>query len=124
MLRKLLRSYVPLMALGPLIAAAPAGASPEKVGPPTSVTALGDSLTRGYNSQGSGCTAFADYPTFSWATGSNAAVNSYYNRVKALNPSVAHCPTRRQATTRSPAPKCQRSLNRRRKRSKATPTSC
>src|SRR3954453_6733530 len=65
-----------------------ASASPAKVGPPTSIDALGDSITRGFNSQGVGCGAFADCPANSWATGTNVAVNSYFTRVKALNPSV------------------------------------
>ena len=65
-----------------------AHATPAKVGPPTRVTALGDSITRGYDSQGSGCVAFSDCQAFSWATGSNATVNSYFRRVQAINPSV------------------------------------
>jgi lysophospholipase L1-like esterase len=68
--------------------AATAHATPATVGPPHSIDALGDSITRGYDSQGSGCGSFADCPANSWATGSNAGVNSYFNRVKALNPSV------------------------------------
>jgi lysophospholipase L1-like esterase len=88
MLRRTLRVLVPLLAAQAVMTAAPAVASPEKVGPPTSITALGDSITRGYNSQGSGCTAFSDCPNYSWATGSGAGVNSYFTRVKALNPSV------------------------------------
>ncbi|MCW3021088.1 MAG: hypothetical protein JWR30_410 [Conexibacter sp.] len=70
------------------VAVPPAVASPQKVGPPTSIDALGDSITRGYNSQGLGCGTLADCPANSWATGTNAAVNSYFTRVKALNPSV------------------------------------
>ena len=71
-----------------LTAASTAQASPAKVGPPTRVTALGDSITRGYNSQGAGCVAFVDCPANSWATGANAGVNSYLARVKVLNPSA------------------------------------
>src|SRR5881227_1964047 len=72
-----------------LVASVSADAStPAKVGPPTRITALGDSITRGYDSQGSGCIAFSDCPAFSWATGSNATVNSYFRRVQAINPSV------------------------------------
>ncbi|MGA2321920.1 MAG: SGNH/GDSL hydrolase family protein, partial [Solirubrobacteraceae bacterium] len=63
-------------------------AFPAKVGPPTSIDALGDSITRGYDSQGAGCTALSDCPAFSWATGTAANVNSVYLRTKALNPSV------------------------------------
>jgi lysophospholipase L1-like esterase len=68
--------------------AASAHATAAKVGPPKSIDALGDSITRGYDSQGSGCGSFADCPANSWATGTNAGVNSYFTRVKALNPSV------------------------------------
>jgi len=68
--------------------AAAAHATAATVGPPKSIDALGDSITRGYDSQGSGCGSFADCPANSWATGTNAGVNSYFARVKALNPSV------------------------------------
>ncbi len=63
-------------------------ATPAKVGPPTSIDALGDSISRGYDSQGSGCTALSDCPAFSWETGTSATVDSIYLRTKALNPSV------------------------------------
>jgi lysophospholipase L1-like esterase len=84
------RSATPLVAAlcVSAIVSAPATASPAKVGPPTVIDALGDSITRGYNSQGAGCSPLVDCPANSWATGTNAAVNSYYNRVKALNPAV------------------------------------
>jgi lysophospholipase L1-like esterase len=88
MLRKLLCACAPLVALGALITATPAGATPAKVGPSTSLDALGDSITRGYDSQGTGCGTLADCPANSWATGTNVGVNSYYTRLKALNPSV------------------------------------
>jgi lysophospholipase L1-like esterase len=88
MLRKLLRAWLPLLALGALITASPAAATPAKVGPSTSIDALGDSITRGYDSQGTGCGTLADCPANSWATGTNSGVNSYYTRLKALNPSV------------------------------------
>jgi lysophospholipase L1-like esterase len=65
-----------------------AHATTATVGPPKSIDALGDSITRGFDSQGSGCGAFADCPANSWATGTNSGVNSYYTRVKALNPTV------------------------------------
>src|SRR5215213_172363 len=80
-----------LLALALLAVMAGAGsaqASPEKVGPPSRVDALGDSITRGFDSQGPGCVAFQDCQSNNWATGSNTSVNSYFNRVKALNPSV------------------------------------
>ncbi|MDQ1651429.1 MAG: hypothetical protein QOI35_629 [Cryptosporangiaceae bacterium] len=78
-----------------LTAASVAQASPAKVGPPSRITALGDSITRGYNSQGAGCIAFSDCPANSWATGTNAGVNSYLARVKVLNPAAVQSnPTR------------------------------
>jgi lysophospholipase L1-like esterase len=71
-----------------LLLAHTARAEVAKVGPPSSIDALGDSITRGYDSQGSGCSALADCPANSWATGTNSGVNSYFTRVKALNPAV------------------------------------
>jgi lysophospholipase L1-like esterase len=51
---------------------------------PSSMDALGTSTTRGYNTD---CpTAWIDCPDNSWATGTNAAVNSIYLRLLALNP--------------------------------------
>src|SRR6476661_6522103 len=85
-----MRKLVTLVTLAAVLAAASIAnaAAPAKVGPPTRITALGDSITRAYDSQGSGCVAFSDCQAFSWATGSNAAVNSYFRRVQAINPSV------------------------------------
>lgn len=99
MLRKSLRACVPLVVLGALITATPAGATPAKVGPSTSIDALGDSITRGYDSQGTGCGALADCPANSWATGTNAGLNSYYVRTKALNPSVVLAQPVKTSTT-------------------------
>ncbi|MHB8233567.1 MAG: OmpL47-type beta-barrel domain-containing protein [Solirubrobacteraceae bacterium] len=99
MLRKFLRACVPLVALCALITAAPAGATPAKVGPSTSIDALGDSITRGYDSQGTGCGSFADCPANSWATGTNAGLNSYYVRTKAVNPSVVLAQPVKTSTT-------------------------
>ncbi len=99
MLRKSLRACVPFVVLGALITAAPAGATPAKVGPSTSIDALGDSITRGYDSQGTGCGALADCPANSWATGTNAGLNSYYVRTKAVNPSVVLAQPVKTSTT-------------------------
>jgi hypothetical protein len=82
-----------------LLLAGPARAEVAKVGPPSSIDALGDSITRGYDSQGSGCGSFADCPLNSWATGTNAGVNSYFTRVKALNPSVVLAQPVKTSTT-------------------------
>src|SRR3954452_156298 len=92
-----MRKLVASVALVVFLAAASvaSAAAPAKVGPPTRITALGDSITRGYDSQGSGCVALSDCQAVSWATGSNATVNSYFRRVQAINPSaVLSNPTR------------------------------
>lgn len=53
---------------------------------PNSMDALGDSITRGFNT----CSiAFTDCPENSWATGTNSAVDSYYQRLLALNPGIS-----------------------------------
>jgi lysophospholipase L1-like esterase len=61
-------------------------ATPAKVGPPASMTALGDSITRGFHTG----TILQDVPANSWSTGTNTAVNSVCLRIKALNP-VMNC---------------------------------
>jgi lysophospholipase L1-like esterase len=62
--------------------AAPA-AAPSTPAYPSSMDALGASTTRGYND----CpTAWTDCPDNSWSTGRNAAINSIYLRLLALNP--------------------------------------
>lgn len=53
---------------------------------PNSMDALGDSITRAFNT----CPlAFTDCPENSWATGTNSAVDSYYLRLLALNPGIS-----------------------------------
>jgi lysophospholipase L1-like esterase len=49
---------------------------------PTAMAALGDSITRAYNT---GPSAFQDYPANSWSTGTNATVGSHYTRLRAQN---------------------------------------
>src|SRR4051794_16195115 len=85
-MRKLVASVV--LAIFFAAASVASAAAPAKIGPPSRITALGDSITRGYDSQGSGCVAFSDCTGFSWATGNNATVNSYLRRVQAINPSA------------------------------------
>jgi lysophospholipase L1-like esterase len=82
-----------------LLCAGRAQAEEAKVGPPSSIDALGDSITRGYDSQGSGCGSFVDCPANSWATGTNSGLNSYFTRVKALNPSVVLAQPVKSSTT-------------------------
>jgi lysophospholipase L1-like esterase len=49
---------------------------------PNSISATGDSITRAFNT----CSpAFRDCPENSWATGTNRAVNSFYERIVAGN---------------------------------------
>jgi GDSL-like Lipase/Acylhydrolase family len=95
------RAFVLLIAVSSLLLllAGAARAEVAKVGPPSSIDALGDSITRGYDSQGSGCGSFADCPANSWATGTNSGVNSYFTRVKALNPSVVLAQPVKTSTT-------------------------
>ncbi len=53
---------------------------------PNSMDALGDSITRAFNT----CSfPFTDCPENSWATGTNSKVDSYYLRLLALNPGIS-----------------------------------
>lgn len=53
---------------------------------PNSMDALGDSITRAFNT----CSfPFTDCPENSWATGTNSRVDSYYLRLLALNPGIS-----------------------------------
>jgi lysophospholipase L1-like esterase len=52
---------------------------------PSSMAALGDSITRGFNS---GPLAYQDNPTHSWSTGTNANVRSHYLRILEANPAI------------------------------------
>jgi lysophospholipase L1-like esterase len=60
-------------------------AAPEKVGYPNSIAALGDSFTQARASR----VVDQDAPENSWATGTNPAVNSVYNRILTRNPAIA-----------------------------------
>lgn len=64
--------------------AAPASA----VTPPKVMAALGDSITRAFNSDGPGCPTgpSLDCPKNSWSTGTNPAVNSQFQRIEAIDP--------------------------------------
>ncbi len=53
---------------------------------PNNITALGDSITRAYNT---GSTGFSDAPANSWTTGTNTSVNSLYSRILAVNPLIS-----------------------------------
>jgi lysophospholipase L1-like esterase len=65
-----------LLAATPALAARPL---------PGSMSGTGDSITRAFNA----CPIpYVDCPSKSWATGSNAAVNSIYLRIRAVNPTI------------------------------------
>lgn len=51
---------------------------------PSSMAALGDSITRAYNA----CGGFADCPDQSWSTGTDPSVKSHYLRLLAVNPAI------------------------------------
>ena len=52
---------------------------------PSAMAAVGDSITRAYNT---GPSAFADYPANSWSTGTSTTVNSHYTRLLAKGASI------------------------------------
>lgn len=67
-----------------LLLAGPAAATK----PPRVMAALGDSITRGFNSGGPGCPTgpSLDCPQNSWATGTNPLVESFRERLDAASP--------------------------------------
>jgi lysophospholipase L1-like esterase len=70
-----------LLALG-TVAAVPA---PNLTGYPNSIGALGDSITRAYNT---GTPPFADAPGNSWSTGTRTSVESHYLRILDVAPAI------------------------------------
>src|SRR4029453_3770639 len=65
------------------LVAQPAGAAPPL---PSSMAAIGDSITRAYDV----CCSYGDHPGQSWSTGSTSyeRIASHYERIKHLNPAV------------------------------------
>lgn len=61
-----------------------ASASPAITGYPDSIAATGDSITQAVNSS-----AIGNNPEKSWATGTDAAVNSVFSRILAANPGIS-----------------------------------
>jgi lysophospholipase L1-like esterase len=55
---------------------------------PTSMSAVGDSITRGFDATLWGC-FLADCPQHSWATGTSSSVDSHYERLVRLSPAMA-----------------------------------
>jgi lysophospholipase L1-like esterase len=79
------RATIALGAVAVSGALAGAAASPALAVYPNSMSATGDSITRAFNT----CAPiFSDCPANSWATGTNMAVNSFYNRILAANPAI------------------------------------
>src|SRR5688572_28920000 len=58
-------------------------AEPEYSGPPSSMAALGDSITQATNAG-----AFGNRPARSWSTGTDTTVQSHYLRLLALEPGI------------------------------------
>jgi len=89
-LRPLLLLAAALALLLPATTVEPATAieQPPAVQPPlplpTSMVALGDSITTGYNA----CGKFRDCPDQSWSTGTDDEVNSHYRRLLAISPAI------------------------------------
>jgi lysophospholipase L1-like esterase len=67
-----------------LVAVPERTASAATVAYPTSMAALGDSITRGFDS----CGWWRDCLADSWATGTQTAVNSHYLRIRANNAAI------------------------------------
>ncbi|HWT95759.1 MAG TPA: PxKF domain-containing protein [Solirubrobacteraceae bacterium] len=78
-------------ALLTLTASQASAATPAKVGPPNSMAAIGDSITKAFHS-GSWLTCppyiNTDCPARSWSTGTDSDVNSHYLRIRAINSAI------------------------------------
>lgn len=73
-----------LLALGALVLVPAASAERSHAGYPSSIVALGDSGSTGYNSGRPG----VDTEANAWSTGDNPAVQSHYLRILAANPRI------------------------------------
>jgi lysophospholipase L1-like esterase len=62
----------------------PAKAKADPGPPPSSMAAVGDSITMAFDA----CGWFRDCPHLSWTTGTDGAVNSHFARIKAVNPAI------------------------------------
>jgi lysophospholipase L1-like esterase len=76
-----------LTVLVTLVVAAP-GSAQAALPYPTSMSAVGDSITRGFDATLWGC-FLADCPQHSWATGTSSSVDSQYERLVRLAPAMA-----------------------------------
>ncbi|HET6447722.1 MAG TPA: hypothetical protein VFG31_01335, partial [Conexibacter sp.] len=74
-----------LAALGAALCLSALASSAALAAFPNSMSATGDSITRAFNT----CrTAFTDCPANSWATGTEAAENSFYLRILERNAGI------------------------------------
>lgn len=80
----MIRGVTALMAAAVLVAAPGAVAVEHPEPLPTSIVALGDSLTRGFNA----CGFYQDCPRRSWSTGSDGEVNSHQLQLERLGATV------------------------------------
>jgi hypothetical protein len=84
------RFLLPLVALIALLGSSavahadPPAPTPPRVGPPSSIAVIGDSISTATGTGGLG----AEVPNNSWSTGNNATVNSNYRRLLAMNPAI------------------------------------
>jgi lysophospholipase L1-like esterase len=60
-------------------------ATPATVPVPSSMAALGDSITKAFDA----CSNFGECPAASWSTGTDPLVDSHYSRIVAANPAMA-----------------------------------
>jgi lysophospholipase L1-like esterase len=82
-LRRTARILAPLTAVLAVAALLPTAGS-AAVPLPSSMASTGDSITQAYNTGG----LFTENPAASWSTGTTAAVNSQYLRIKARNSAI------------------------------------
>src|SRR5215212_8322360 len=85
--RSSLRRVVRLFAMLAVVAvfALPGSVAEAADAPPSSMSALGDSITRGFNT----CGFFFDCTNRSWSTGTYSTIKSHYQRILAINPSIS-----------------------------------
>ncbi|MGH8793369.1 MAG: SGNH/GDSL hydrolase family protein [Stackebrandtia sp.] len=82
--RQLRWTMTSIAALGLMITASAAPA-PADTSAPSSMAALGDSLSRGFNA----CGWMFDCTDRSWSTGDSEAINSHYSQILEVNPKIA-----------------------------------
>src|SRR4051794_22449990 len=80
-----MRAIATLLAAGIMATAAPRVPPPPLSGDPNSIAALGDSITRAFNT---GTIPFTDAAANSWATGARAGLGSQYERLAARGDAI------------------------------------